>query len=104
MAQDYVVTDKFTAADTSIAVTVHGSSKFGFQVWASDTTATAWSIVLEGSLNNEDWTTLITHANTDGDGKVLWTVDKPCVYMRAKLVSVTLGPADRLHIKGVAIR
>jgi hypothetical protein len=91
--------DSYTAAATGTTVDVSdvGASTFGLQVKGTGAAASAWSAVLEVSLDGTNFATLLTHASADGDsdGGVVWSGANasPSLYFRSRLASVTLGSA-----------
>lgn len=67
-------------------------------------TATSWTVVLEGSLDGVTFTTILTHANTDGTGVTKWQaagVKNPCVFYRTRCSAVVLGTAT--SIKAIVV-
>lgn len=88
--------DTFTVAANGTIVDARSTpvKYFSVQVKGTGAAATAWSVVVEGSLNGVQFTTLLTHGTADGDGATKpLSVATPCSYFRARLVSVTLGSA-----------
>lgn len=64
---------------------------------------TAWTLLLEGTLNGTDWETLVTHTNvTPGDGKIIWTTTpKVAKKTRMSLTAVTGSGTIAAHYLGV---
>ena len=95
-------TDTFTAAGNGITVdsTLRGVGYFSIQVTGQEVAATAWNVVLEGSLYRVNFSTILTHTEATGDGEVLFSGANvfPSVYFRSRLVSVTLGSAVRIVV------
>ena len=62
-----------------------------FAVQAKATGFTAWSLLLQGSLDGVNWVTLLAHTQaTPGDGAIVWTTAKlPVKKVRLNLTSVT---------------
>jgi hypothetical protein len=56
---------------------------------------TSYTLTLEGSNDNANWTTLATQTP---DGTTVFAVDKPCLYMRANLSALSLGSATSVDI------
>ena len=77
---------------------------FSFEVKCLTAVATAWSVTLQGQIDGTNYTVLITHANTDGDGKILFTVDKPVLGIKINLGSITAGSCTGFNytVLGVA--
>lgn len=88
----------YTAANTpaDLVSTLVNSSQgpmTSFSLQAKATGWTTWTLLLEGSLDNANWDTLLTHTNvTPADGKIIWTtVAKPVKYTRMSLTAVSGG-------------
>lgn len=93
--------DTFTVAANGVTVDAHLApvKYMAIQCKGTGAAPTAWSIVLEGSLDNTNFTTILTHANTSlSDGQTLYsgTTATPVLYFRSRLVSVTLGSATNI--------
>lgn len=73
----------------------------GFQNWKYFTlsvrqtgTVTSWTVVLEVSLDNTTFSTVLTHTNVTGSGVVVFAADaipRPVLYMRARCTAIVLG-------------
>lgn len=96
--------DTFTTAanGTTVDVSTRPCRRFGLQVKGTGAAATAWNVVLEGSLNNAQFTTILEH-NSAGefrnaaDGEtVYFDTLAPWLYFRSRLVSITLGSATNV--------
>jgi len=90
-----------TYTGTATGTTVNASSapvkSFSMVVKGTGAAATSWTVVLEGSLNNVNFTTLLTHSNTDGDGVLKSTTsNSPVLYYRTRCTAVTLGSATNI--------
>jgi len=93
--------DTFTTAANGVTVNVSTTGLKYFSIGCKGTTAapTAWNIVLEGSNDNVNFTTILTHVNTTvPDGQTLYsgTNATPALYYRSRMVSVTLGSATNI--------
>ena len=92
--------DTFTVAanGTTADVYTRPCRMFSIQCKGTGAAATAWSIVLEGSNDGTNFSTLLTHNTATGDGVTLFTGPNmyPCLYFRSRLVSVTLGSATNI--------
>jgi hypothetical protein len=93
--------DTFTGAGNGVTIsaTVAIVRSFGLQVKGTGAAPTTWTVVLEGSLNGVQWTTILTHTNgTNVDGATVWSnaVITPCLYFRSRCVAVTLGSASNI--------
>lgn len=90
-----------TSPATGVTVTVPAPVKsFSILVKSTGTAATAWNVVLEGSLDNVNFTTILTHTNVTGDGVLLSTTTSftPSLYFRSRLTSITLTPATAIVV------
>jgi hypothetical protein len=95
-----------TRQDTFVAVgsgnTVNKSTapiaRFGLQIKGTGAAATAWDVVLEGSLDGINFSTILEHTSLVGDGQIMWSgpLDSPCLYFRSRVVSLTLGSATNI--------
>jgi hypothetical protein len=95
-------TDTYTVAANGVTVATAGTPcrSFALQLTGTTGTATAWSVVLEGSLDGTTFTTIITHVSgTNANGAtVVGLSNGPWLYLRTRLVSVTLSPATALVV------
>lgn len=93
--------DTYTTAANGTTVDRSASpvSRFGLQVKGTGAAPTAWNVVLEGSLNNAQFTTILEHSNAGefrnaADGETVYVnTGAPWLYFRSRLVSITLGSA-----------
>lgn len=95
--------DIFTvpANGTVLDVSLVPCSRFALQVSGTGAAPTAWSVVLEASLDNVNFSTILTHASLDGDanGATKWQALPAAVkYFRSRDVSITLGPATNIVV------
>jgi hypothetical protein len=94
--------DTFTVAANGTTLDAHLTpvKSFSIQVKGTGATATSWIIVLEGSLDNVNFTTLLQHMTSDGDGKILSSGASlfPVLYFRSRLVQVVLGSATNVVV------
>ena len=93
--------DTFTVAanGTTVSALTKPQKYFSIQVKGTGAAADAWSIILEGSLNNSNFTTIVTHGTADGDGAVkVATAVFPVLYFRSRLDTVTLGGASNIVV------
>lgn len=100
--------DTYTTAanGTTVDCSTKPVRRFALQVKGTGAAATAWEVVIEGSLNNAQFTTIITHtsvADSEGefrnaaDGETLFVdTGAPWLYFRSRLVSITLSPATNV--------
>lgn len=89
--------DTFTAAGNGTTQSVVNKSfkHFALQVKGTGSAAAGWSVALEGSLDNSNFTTILTHSTATGDGVIIWSgADSyPVLHFRARVASLTLGSA-----------
>lgn len=94
--------DTFTG--TTSGVTVDVSSKplqsFAIAVKGTGASATTWDIRLEGSLDNVNFSTILSHTNTTGDGVIMSSgaVLSPCLYFRSRVAGLVLGGASNVVV------
>ena len=93
--------DTFTGAGngTQLDLSVRPCKAFALQVKGTGASPGAWSIVLEGSLDGTNYTTMLTHVSgTNSDGAVAWSSAAlmPALYVRSRCVSLTLGGATNV--------
>ena len=106
MAVDYlggVVRGTFTVAGNGTAQLNIGKpkTKFTLKVIGTGATPTAWSVVLEGSLDDTDYTTILTHASgaeTNAELKYSGASNFAVSYFRSRVVSLTLGSATDIVV------
>lgn len=96
--------DTYTTAanGTTVDVSTRPVRRFALQVKGTGAAATAWNVVLEGSLNNSQFATILEHSNAGefrnaADGEtVYFDTAVPWLYFRSRLVSITLGSATNV--------
>ena len=71
-------------------------SKHAIQVKGVGAAPTSWSVTLEGSLDDTNWTVLATHAATDGSS--VSVVDKPVLHVRVNVGALALGAATSIVV------
>lgn len=92
----------FTSSGTG---TIEGSSvavkSYSIQVKGTGAAATAWDVDLEGSLDGVNFTQILNHTTTTGDGKILFSGSNiyPAYYIRPKVNSLTLGSASNIVVE-----
>lgn len=101
--------DTFTvaASGTTVDASANPLGRFGLQVKGTGAVPTSWTVILEGSLDNVNFTAILTHTNTtDTDGSAKWTGAQhaPCLYFRARCSAVVLGSATNIVATIVGIR
>lgn len=95
--------DIFTVAanGTVVDVSLVPCSRFSLQVTGTGAAAGAWSVVLEGSLDNVTFSTILTHADTDSDANgatKMLAIAAGVKYFRSRCVSITLGGASNIVV------
>lgn len=94
--------DSFTgvASGSTLAATSAPVKSFSIAVKGTGTSATTWNIVLEGSLDGVNFTSILTHTNTTGDGVTLssGTAKSPCLYFRSRVTALSLGSATNVVV------
>ena len=99
-AETKIASATFTTATSSTSVDCGAGTAWKyFTVMVVQTgTVTAWDCRLEGSLDNTNFTTLITHTNADGSGVIKFSSTCPCRYFRARCASITLGAGTNVVV------
>jgi hypothetical protein len=93
-----------TYAAPGTGATVDASSfiaqSYLLQVKGTGAAATSWVVVIEGSPDSVNFTTLMTHATSVGDGIALLSGANlyPMLYFRSRVVSLVLGPATSIVV------
>lgn len=93
--------DTFTTTANGTTVDVSTSPLSAFAVSVKQTgTVTSWDVRLEGSLNNSEFTSILTHTNVTGDGVVLWTgtLEAPTLYFRSRCAGIVLGAGTNVVV------
>lgn len=91
--------DTYTVAanGTTVTVLTNPLKYFSIQCKGTGAAATAWNIVVEGSLDNVNFSTIATHATADLDGTVkAFTTPFPVLYFRSRCTAITLGGATNV--------
>lgn len=98
-------TKNYTTTGTSTSTNnVYKALYYSIQVKGVGAAPTSWTVALEGSNDDTNWTTILTHATADGDGttKVLNTAF-PCRYVRSNCSALSLGGASSINVYTVGI-
>lgn len=91
-----------TANGTQVDVSGKPCSKFSLQVKGTGAAATAWNVLLEGSLDGTNYTTILQHSSANplganADGSTVWTEAGPFFYFRSRsAATLTLGSATNI--------
>jgi len=74
---------------------------FSLSAKGTGASPTAWGVKFEGSLDGVNWTGLLSHSTTTGDGVIVSTGnnDTPVDFIRVNVGSLTLGTATNLVVK-----
>lgn len=87
--------DTFTAGANGTTLDVSGAPMRAYALAVKKTgSVTSWTVVLEASLDNTNWTTVLTATDvTPGDGAIIWSGAQafPVLYLRARCAAITLG-------------
>jgi hypothetical protein len=93
--------DTYTVAASGVKVVAPAPVKsYSILVKGTGAAATAWNVVLEGSLDNVTFTTILTDTQATGDGVLLSTTTSftPSLFFRSRLTSITLAPATNIIV------
>ena len=91
----FTTTGNGTTVDTSI----NPLMSFSIQVKGTGGAPTTWDIRLEGSLDNTNFSQIVQHTNTDGDGTVKWSsTNSSSLYFRSRVAGLVLGPASNVVV------
>jgi len=95
------VSNTFTSTGIGTILTTPLSfDQYALQVQVTgNSTLTLWNVVLEGSLNGVNFSTILTSTNLLGPG-VIWgsAMVAPSLYIRSRVVSLTLGLATNIIV------
>ena len=87
--------DTYTGATFGVAVNVTTAplSRFAVQVKGTGGVPTSWDVRCEGSLDGTNFSSILTHTNTTGDGEVLWSAanQSASFYLRSRCAGLVLG-------------
>ena len=93
--------DTFTAPGNGVTQSAFsGVKSFSIQVKGTGAAANAWNVVVEGSLDNVNFTPILVHNTATGDGVLLATTTSltPCLFFRSRCRTLTLGPATAIVV------
>jgi hypothetical protein len=95
------VANTFTTTGTGMVLSTSQSfDQYAIQVQiVGIPTLTLWNVVLEGSLDGVNFSTILTSTNILGQG-VIWgsAMIAPSLYIRSRVVSLTLGSATNIIV------
>lgn len=86
--------DTYTTTANGTTVDVHTSPVKYFTLQVTSTgVVTSWTVVLEGSLDGTNFTTILTHTDVIGNGVVVFigASTASCLYFRSKCTAIVLG-------------
>ncbi len=89
-----------TTSGTTVDSSTNPVKTFSIQVKGTGAAASVWTVVLEGSNDNTNFTTLLSHGTATGDGITLFsgTTFTPCLYYRSRCSALTLGGASNIVV------
>jgi hypothetical protein len=90
-----------TASGTTVDVSAQGMKHFGIQVKGTGAAPTSYTVLLEGSLDGTNFSTLLTHTNSSpGDGLILHSGASvlPVLYFRSRCTALVLGSATNIVV------
>lgn len=102
--------DRYTATGNGAPITAvaFAVKSYAIQVEGTGAAATAWNVALECSLDGDTYKAVVTHASADGDadGDIVGNGANalPCLYIRSRVVTVTLGSATSLVVTIVGMQ
>jgi hypothetical protein len=67
---------------------------------------TTWTVLLQGSMDQANWTTILTHTDIDpASGQTIYSGAAifPCLYHRANVTALSLGSATGIRIQHLGI-
>ena len=94
-------TENFTAAASGASTELRfATSSLSLQVVGVGAAPTAWSVSLQGSNNNANWTNLLMHITADGNGANVFTGSNrfPIRYVRVNVTALVLGGATSINV------
>ena len=99
------ITNNFSAPGTASPVdcSVSPVQSFAIQVVGQGGAATLWTVNLEGSLDNSNFTTILQHTQADGDGATKWGI-APVAFFRSTCSVLTLGGATSINVTLLGIQ
>lgn len=86
--------DTFTAAGNGTTVDVSTKPLKSFAITGAQTgTVTSWTLILEGSLDGTNFTTMVTHTNVIGNNVIVFSGANlyPVMYIRVRCSAIVLG-------------
>lgn len=95
-----------TGNGTAVNATAYPLPLFGLQVKGTGAAATTWDIRLEGSMDNVNFTQILQHTNTIGDGLSQYSgsLFSPSLYFRSRCAGLVLGSATNVVVTILGLR
>jgi len=94
--------DTYTVAASGTTVNKSAApvTAFAVQVKGTGAAPTSWTVVLEASLDNVNFSTVLTHKTSTGDGAVMWSGSllSPTLYFRSRCTAISLGSATNIVV------
>lgn len=87
-----------TGAGTIISLTDNPTKVHAIQVKGTGAAATSWTVLLEGSLDGVNFSTVLTHNATDGSTVFSGTALNACKYIRSNCTALSLGSASNIVV------
>jgi hypothetical protein len=89
-----------TGSGTTVNQSTAPVQRYAILVKGTGASATTWNIVLEVSLDNTNFTTVLTHTNTVGDGAMMMSgsLSSPALYFRSRVTALSLGSATNVVV------
>lgn len=95
-------TDTFTGTVTgeTIALVSSPLKSFSIQVKGTGAAATSWDVRLEGSIDGQNFSQILQHTTTTGDGAVLYSgaTLSPSLFIRTRVSGLVLGLATNIIV------
>lgn len=102
--------DTYTATGTGavLALTSKPLKSFALSVKGTGAAPTSFTVLLQGSLDGLNWTTLLTASNiAPGDGGTVWQAvgaSTPVTYIRTNTTGLTLGGASNIVVRALGLQ
>lgn len=97
----------FTAVSSGGILGKVGTFKQAFSLGVkADGAGASWTVILEGSLDGVNFTTILTHTDLDpGDGQLYYSgaADFPCIFHRVRVVALSLGSATKIDVNHLGV-
>ena len=96
-----ILSGTFTATGMGSPITlVRALSRFSIVVKGTGAAADVWTVAIEGSLDGTNYSPILTHTATIGDGEIFTTGASafPSLYLRINVSALTLGAASNIAV------